>query len=457
MYDCRYWLWLSQAFEPGSIKCDKLLHAFNYDPKAIYEADASAFAPFCEKSPRLAAALTNKSLDQVYKTLQFCEKNNVGILTYDDIKYPSPLRRIQGQPTVIYYKGTVPDFSKRLTVSIVGTRSVTPYGSSAAYTISHDLASAGAVVVSGMAAGSDTAAHRGALDARGTTVAFLGCGINVVYPRENARLMDEIIESGAVMTDYPPFSRPEGRHFPVRNRLISGVANGVLVIEAAKKSGALITAEHALHQGKILYAIPGRIGELASEGTNSLLASGAKTVTKAGDILDDFKHLYNIKEKANPSGHTQFKASPLDDLSIPYKTPVFHSQAKSVSNGYPEPRKAEQAPTPSPSAVNVSSFDDDRARAYMSLSTDEAELPEYVPTAATAVNAAPEKKAAANYDGLSDSEIAVLKALEKVGKASVDTLGDVGIPVSQVIATMSLLEIKHRVVHLPGGYFEIVK
>lgn len=471
MYDCRYWLWLSQAFEPGSVKCDKLLHSFDHNPKAIYEADANALAHFCEKSPRLLAALTNKSLDQVYKTLDFCEKNNVGILTYDDEKYPRSLYRIQGQPTVIYYKGKIPDFSKRLTVSIVGTRQVTPYGSSTAYTISHDLASAGAIVVSGMATGSDTAAHRGALDARGTTVAFLGCGINVVYPKENARLMEEIIESGAVMTDYPPFARPEGRHFPVRNRLISGVSNGVLVIEAAKKSGALITAEHARNQGKLIYAIPGRIGELASEGTNSLLSSGAKTVTKAGDILDDFRHLFDIKERSNPSGHTQFRTAPLDDLSVPYRTPVFNAQAKAVSSGYPEHPHHEEHYSKPISNVNVSAYDDDRARAYMSLSTDEVVHREVVKETksvpgvpnvpgASGVRSAPiappqVPKPTADYDGLSDNEVAVLKAIEKRGKASVDTLGDVGIPISAILATITLLEIKHRIVQLPGGYFEI--
>lgn len=450
MYDCRYWLWLSYIFDHGSIKCDKLLKAFDFNPKAIYEADANDYAPFCEKSPRLAAALCDKRLDQVYKTLEFCEKNNVGILTYDDPKYPSSLRRIQGQPTVIYYKGTVPDFSNRLSIGVVGTRNVTPYGSSTAYTISHDLAAASAVVVSGMALGSDTAAHRGALDARGTTVAFLGCGINVVYPKENAYLMSEIIESGAVMTDYPPFSRPEGKHFPVRNRLISGVSDGVLVIEAAKKSGALITAQHAQTQGKILYAIPGRIGELTSEGTNSLLTEGAKTVTGARAILEDFSHLYEIKETENRSGFTQFKATRVNDLSVPYKTPVFSS---AQANARPEPPK--QYAITEPVSVNKALNEEENARAYMSMSSDDFQISyQNAPVQAPVEPKAEEKP---SYEGLSETEIAILKAIDGKGRVSVDAISDIGIPVSEIISTITILEIKQRVVTHPGGYFEILK
>ncbi len=326
MFDCRYWLWLSSKFEPGATKCDKLLRAFNYDPKAIYEAEREAYEPICASNPRLLNALCDKSLGKVCEILEYCEKNNVGILTMDDEKYPSSLLRIEGQPPVIYYKGTIPDFETRFSISIVGTRSASAYGTSAAYTIAHDLASAGSIVVSGMALGSDTAAHRGALDAKGTTVAFLGCGINVVYPKENQAIMEEIIASGAVMTDYPPFARPEGRHFPVRNRLISGVSHGVLVVEAAKKSGALITAQHALKQGKLLYAIPGRIGELNSEGTNNLLIEGAKTVTRAEDIMTDFRLIYGLSEKVNVSGFTQYRLGnrPPSDLSQPYKTPTYN-------------------------------------------------------------------------------------------------------------------------------------
>lgn len=575
MYDCRYWLWLSLALDQGSTRLDKLLHAFNYDPRALYEADRSSYEPFCTNHPRSLNALTNKSMDEVYKVLDFCEKNNVGILTYDDDKYPSPLRAIQGKPPVIYYKGTVPDFSKNLSISIVGTRNVTSYGSSAAYTISHDLASAGAIIVSGMALGTDTAAHRGALDAKGTTVAFLGCGINVVYPKENAKLMDEIIATGAVMTDYPPFSRPEGRHFPVRNRLISGVSHGVLIVEAAKKSGALITANHALNQGKLLYAIPGRIGELTSEGSNELLMTGAQTVTKSSDILDDFRTLFNITETKNQSGFTQYKTSPMEDLSIPYKTPTFNpyankqnsyspkensknfydkfqpmpKQAQKEQESVKEPDRAEfneprfydpsrelrgnqnSLRTPRPIII-YSDFDDEKkeSEAYMSLSDeDKADLENIdilahrpvlryrkdpIPPGGYEVHLTKEKiaqfeqmeeesrhrrisikdgfkiepsfpgatldpkklkefqemdkrlyeererkkaEAALNgqedYSGLSDLEVSALKLIKNGGKVTVDAMDCLGIPLPRLLSMLTVLEVKQRIVQLPGGYF----
>ncbi len=291
MTDQRYWIWLSLGFQQGSPICDSLIRNFHYNPKAIFDAEP-------EELRRLVGADSMKILNsarnfsRVNRIYEFCQKENIGLLTPDSKFYPSSLLRITGVPPVIYYKGRLPDFSSRPVIGIVGTRKVTPYGKSASYTISHDIASAGAIVVSGMALGTDAAAHRGALDAKGCTVAFLGCGIDVVYPRENESMMREIAENGAVMTDYAPGERPEGWHFPLRNRLISGASHGVLVVEAAMKSGALITADHAIKQGKLIYAVPGKVGELASTGTNNLIRQGAKMVTCSGDILSDFKGLF---------------------------------------------------------------------------------------------------------------------------------------------------------------------
>ncbi len=295
MYDVRFWLWLSLIFETGSPLCDSLLNAFNHNPKSIYEADKDSLSPFCKNNDYILTKLLDKRLNRVYSVLDFCQKENIGILTPESRNFPSSLLKIPSQPLVLYYKGRLPDFGSSLGVAVVGTRSVTPYGSSAAYTISHDLASAGAIVVSGMASGADTAAHRGALDAGGHTVAFLGCGIDIIYPKDNARLMQEIISVGTVITEYAPGLKPEGRHFPIRNRLISGIGSAVLVIEAAKKSGALITASHGLRQGKLIYAVPGKVGELSSTGTNLLIQNGAKMVTSARDIISDFSGLYEFK------------------------------------------------------------------------------------------------------------------------------------------------------------------
>ena len=335
MRDPRYWLWLSLIFKTGSAFCDSLLHAFNHNPRSIYEADKTALLPFCKNNDVILSRLLDKRLDRVYSVLDFCERENIGILSPENKNFPSPLLKIEGQPLVLYYKGRLPDFARAFGVAVVGTRSVTPYGSSAAYTISHDLASAGAVVVSGMALGADTAAHRGALDAGGHTVAFLGCGIDIVYPKDNLRLMQEICSRGTVITEYAPGLPPEGRHFPVRNRLISGVSSAVLVIEAAEKSGALITASHGLKQGKLIYAVPGKVGELSSTGTNLLIRNGAKMVTSAKDIISDFSGLYDFRFT---QGNKAPKQNYTDQSRKSESVPSYKTEPELNSNAAPETR-----------------------------------------------------------------------------------------------------------------------
>ena len=370
MSDIRYWLWLSLKFKPGSATRDNLLHYFGNDPKAIYEADAQVIDAFRPNDKQLIAVLSDKSLTEANRILDFCERENVGLLTPDSNHYPSSLMRITGRPPVIYYKGRLPDFSAHPTVGVVGTRDVTPYGSSAAYTISHDLASAGAIVVSGLARGTDTAAHRGALDAGGHTVAFLGCGIDVIYPKVNEKLTREMIARGTVMTDYPPGSRPEGWHFPIRNRLISGTSHGILVIEAPDRSGALITASHALKQGKLLYAVPGKVGELASVGTNKLISNGAKMVTNASDILSDFSELFGIDPQRYLSQPTNAPTKPT--VTVPSTREQYaktHTETKNVAY-YEGSAVRLKAAEPRPIIVRGGISEEDAARAYMSMETD---------------------------------------------------------------------------------------
>ena len=367
MTDRRYWLWLSLKFKPGSATCDNLLHYFGNDPKAIYEADEQAISAFRPGDKQLVAVLSDKSLTEANRILDFCERENVGLLTPDSKHYPSPLMRITGRPPVIYYKGRLPDFTAHPTIGVVGTRDVTPYGSSSAYTIAHDLASAGAIVVSGLALGTDTASHRGALDASGHTVAFLGCGIDVVYPKENAKLMQEMMTRGTVMTDYPPGSRPEGWHFPIRNRLISGISHGILVVEAPDKSGALITASHALKQGKLLYAVPGKVGELASVGTNKLIRDGAKMVTNASDILSDFAELFGIDPQAYRMRPVQAPQKPAPKPRQP--EPPVRTEVDNVAY-YQRNTVHLKAAEPRPIIVRGSISEEDAARAYMSMETD---------------------------------------------------------------------------------------
>jgi len=208
------------------------------------------------------------------------------MVTWEDEDYPACLREIYDPPAVFFYRGTL-RVDDRPCVAVVGSRRCTHYGRMVAGELGAGLARAGLPVVSGMARGIDTAAHRGALDAGGYTVAVLGSGLDVCYPRENSKLMEEIVSSGAVISEFPPGSPPEPWHFPVRNRVIAGLSRGVVVVEAAARSGALITAELALEQGRDVMAVPGNVTSSASRGTNRLIKQGARLVEDVEDVLDE--------------------------------------------------------------------------------------------------------------------------------------------------------------------------
>lgn len=289
--DLLYWLWLSLACRPGSALPSTLLKFFG-SPQKIYEATEEDFegvdAPFYGHEKDLC----DKDLERAKKILSWCKKEKIGILTPEDYFYPEGFRRIPNKPMVIYYLGNFCDFENRFTVGVVGTRHPTSYGIHAAKRISYDLCRAGAVIVSGLALGIDAAAHSAALYNESFTVGILGCGIDQVYPKENAALYEQIICKGLIMTEYPPGTGPLGKNFPVRNRLIAALSDAVCVIEGSEQSGALITAEDALKQSKGLYTVPGSIFASNSAGSNFLLKVGAKPCLSAYDIVEDFRAKY---------------------------------------------------------------------------------------------------------------------------------------------------------------------
>jgi len=212
----------------------------------------------------------------------------VQIVGYPDANYPSLLREIHNPPAVLYVKGNLIS-EDRIAVALVGSRYPSAYGMKTAHRFSYELAEAGVTIVSGMARGVDAEAHRGALKARGRTIAVLGSGINVVYPRENQKLYDEISEQGAVVSELPLDAKPLAFNFPMRNRIIAGMSLGVLVVEAHSKSGSLITSSLATEEGREVYAIPGPVDAVQSRGTNTLIQQGAKLVQSSEDILSDLE------------------------------------------------------------------------------------------------------------------------------------------------------------------------
>ena len=289
-----YWIWLSLAASPGSTLTRKLCEFFDADIKAIYEADASLYRQV-KLTAKNIAALSDKSLDNAENIINWCNAKHVKILTYGDKAYPEKLRAITNCPPVLYYIGELYDIDNLLTVASVGTRKMTKYGHDTAYSFCYDLAKSGAVVVSGLAAGIDTVCHRAALDAGGKTIAVIGTRIDKVYPAENREIMREIARKCLLITEFHPFSKTQPMNFPKRNRIVSALSDATVVFEADTKSGSLITADLARKQNRKVYSIPGKIGETGSLGTNELIQDGAVLVTRASDILNEYKDKYPLK------------------------------------------------------------------------------------------------------------------------------------------------------------------
>lgn len=286
-----YWIWLSLRCGAGSELGSYLLKHFE-TPKDIYEATKEELLAIKGINESIACALMDRSLVYPQKIVEYCERVNVGILTLESANYPNRLRDIYAKPIVLYYKGKLPDIDSNVLIACVGMRKCSESGAQNAYRLGKELANAGAIVVSGMASGIDTAAQSGVLAAGGHTIAVLGCGIDQVYPPQNGKLMNQIAETGTLITEYAPGTAPLGRNFPIRNRIISGLSQGTVVVEANYKSGSLITADYAQRQGRDIFAFPGSPESDCAKGTNALIRKGAKLVVCAEDILEEYELLY---------------------------------------------------------------------------------------------------------------------------------------------------------------------
>ena len=230
------------------------------------------------------------------------------ILTDFDDDYPEALKSIDDRPMILYVRGSLKK-EDAAAIGIVGSRKATSYGKWACEKISGDLAGLGVTIVSGMASGIDTYAHRAALDSEGRTIAVLGCGVDVVYPQKNKTLYEEISSNGAVISEFPLGTQPLPYHFPMRNRIISGLSLGIAVIEAQEKSGSLITASYAASQGKEVFAVPGNINSLYSSGTNLLIKDGAKPLITTEDIIEEIPVLRSNSRKMSNKGHEKIPLS----------------------------------------------------------------------------------------------------------------------------------------------------
>ncbi len=298
-----YWVWLSSLVKITPRKRLALLKFFG-DAAGLWEAGENELRASQLCTPKIISYIRDtdmrKGAEELIKRVFAC---GADVITFNDPSYPQALKYTVDPPAVLYCLGRLkPD---ELCVAVVGSRKATWYGLDMSKKLSYELARHGVTIVSGMARGVDSKAHFGALEAGGRTIAVLGCGVDIVYPKENRSLMEEICKKGAVISEYLPGTEPIPFNFPARNRIISGLSQGVIIVEASEKSGSLITADYALEQGKDVFAVPGNINSTNSSGTNRLIREGARIITCAGDILDEM----NVKHEGslNFFGESKFR------------------------------------------------------------------------------------------------------------------------------------------------------
>lgn len=283
----KYWIWLTLATGFNSPKQKRIYETYDsildFYNGGIYEWRLCGV--FSEKE---LDALQNTKLSDAENIVSECKRLSYGILCIDDKEYPQKLRDIYAPPGVLYIWGKMPCVDDKLSIAMVGTRNATRYGVMASHTLSGSLSKLGVVIVSGGALGIDSASHIGTLEAGGTTICVLGCGIDTKYLHGNASMRKNIAHTGAVVSEYPPGTNAYPSNFPVRNRIISALSDGVIVVEADEKSGSLITVNHALEQGREVFAVMGNINSRYSTGTNKMIKDGAIPVTSYMDIIEAF-------------------------------------------------------------------------------------------------------------------------------------------------------------------------
>lgn len=285
------WVWLSLLFGPEKAIYRKIYETI--DIEKVYDFDDADLevsdTVFSEYEKR---NLLDKNLGPAEKVLEICNKLNVEIITLDSDNYPKRLLDLPKYPAVLYCVGHLPDIDNLLCITIVGTRQQSSYGAKMAFELGYGLSKGGALVISGGAVGNDTSAQKGALYAEAKTVSVLGCGINVTYPKENKQFFEFVKNNGAIITEYPPSTPPDGMNFPKRNRIMAALSDGTIVVEGKSRSGTLITANQAKELKRKLFAVPGPVDRYTSEAPNELIKAGAIPVTSSIDVLEQFLDIY---------------------------------------------------------------------------------------------------------------------------------------------------------------------
>lgn len=336
MSHLKHWLWLSTRKGLAGVSMQRVLEHFG-GPEQVYYAQGKQLEELTWLQGRAKVSLRDKSMVGVDRILDRCDQLGIRVITRQDAAYPQRLAAIPQPPLVLYARGRPISLDDEVAIAMVGTRSCTPYGERVAGKLAMELTHGGALVVSGMAQGVDAASVRGALMAGGSVVSVVAGGLDVVYPRCHRYLYEDVVASGLLLSEYPPGTQHMASHFPVRNRLLSGLSLGVVVVESPRRGGSLITASHALDQNRDVYAVPGAIDAPASEGTNRLIQEGAAKLVMCGeDILCEWRDRFPVKLGAHPPMDPQVveeRLHRLEQAQLP-QTPAQSSPAeeKEVDN-----------------------------------------------------------------------------------------------------------------------------
>ena len=411
-----HWLWFATRTGMGDKLKSVLLSHFE-DPEVIYFAPELEFERFEDLGGSAVESLMDKDLSGCEEILQQCQDRKIHILTFRDAAYPNRLKNIPDPPMVLYYKGTLPPFDELPVIGVVGTRKATPYGLTAAKRLGYQIASCGGTLVSGMASGIDGVAMKGALTAGGTVVGVLGCGADVIYPASNRWLYADAEKYGCLLTEFPPGTPPLGRNFPRRNRIISGLSCGVLVVEAPEKSGALITARLSADQGRDVFVVPANIDVESAVGSNALMRDGAIPVSSGWDILSEYR--YQFPGKVRQSRTVSRLTATEEELSREREEPLKVAQ---------EPKKAPEKPAQK-HLPRKKGIDNSEKSAYIDF-----------------------KKA---RPALSPDEMTVVTALGDGQRLVDDVIAESGKAPGVILAALTLLEVKGVIRRLPGRKVEL--
>ena len=409
-----HWIWLSTRPHVSDRIKVELVRRFQ-DPEAIYFADAESFAQVDDLSEEGRAALADKNLTEAEKILRDCQRENLRILTYQDAAYPARLKNISDPPLVFYYKGRLPDFDGSPVIGVVGTRKASAYGMTAAKKLGYQIARCGGIVVSGMASGIDGMATRGALTAGTPAIGILGCGADVVYPPSNRGLFADMEQYGCLLSEFVPGTPPIGRNFPKRNRIISGLSCGVLVVEAPEKSGALITAQLALDQGRDVFVVPGNIDVDTFVGSNRLLRDGAVAISSGWDIMSEYEQQFPDKVQK-------------------FDGPMRQSARENSTEFSAQPEKMQPKVAQKPVTLGknkVSKQNEDK------IVIDNGEPSPY-------------SDVEDNMPPLLPDEQKIVSALTNLPRAVDDVIAETGLPTARFLATLTLLQVKGIVKQHPG-------